>query len=878
MNYPVWQLDAFGGGLMIAMMAVFHVYISHFAVGGGLFLVLSELKGIRENNKAIQDYAFKHTRFFLLITMVAGGITGVGIWFTIALLNPGATSVLIHNFVFGWAAEWVFFTIEIIALLIYYYTYGRMNQRHHLLIGWIYFGAAWMSLFIINGIIDFMLTPGSWTQSHNFWDGFFNPTFWPALFFRTALCIIIAGLFGFMTATWIQDKQLRNTMVRYCARYLLIPFAVLLGSAWWYKSALPPDVEQLIFNGMPEMQRYISGFILLSPMLIIGGLLLVVRLPGRVSKPITVIMLVTGLAYMGCFEFIREGGRRPFILRNYMYSSSILTTDMEKIRQDGLLKHAKWIQNKQLTPKNRLETGREIYNMLCLPCHSIGGPLNDIKKLASVFSEQGLDALLSGVEITHPYMPPFAGTDDERAALAHYIAYSLTGKRTTQKPAKPDEVEVAIPAFNPDKDKYVLLAWSDMGMRSMTDSSGNWLMLPPGETIRATLILRGDTPEVITENVSLEYTADPAFIEPAKQVVFWNNTKKLYNQDIEINTGLTGTKTSGIMVAEETSFTAVLLPLVPYTSTGKYQPYPTLTIIARDTQGYELARTVVVAPIATELGCRNCHGGPWRVEGKAGMSGKTAQNVLAAHDRRSGTSLVAQVASGKPVLCQSCHADTNGNHPGNGSQLNMSAAIHGFHANFLKNKGADACVKCHPAASDGATRAFRGIHHSLELSCTNCHGNLEDHSLSLLKGELENGNKHALELINRLHPKAVATVAEITPRNPWINEPDCLFCHQEFEPPEDDTTFNQWTTDQNELFRNRTDESGQLFCAGCHNSAHAVYPAINPYNDKLDVIQPMQYQQNNLPLGSESNCALCHTIEMEMEMHHPNMLRGFRNQ
>ena len=77
MNYPVWQLDAFGGGLMIAMIAVFHVYISHFAVGGGLFLVLTEHKAYRENDKSILAYAYKHTKFFLLITMVAGGITGV---------------------------------------------------------------------------------------------------------------------------------------------------------------------------------------------------------------------------------------------------------------------------------------------------------------------------------------------------------------------------------------------------------------------------------------------------------------------------------------------------------------------------------------------------------------------------------------------------------------------------------------------------------------------------------------------------------------------------------------------------------------------------------------------------------------------------------
>ncbi|RUM36369.1 MAG: cytochrome C [Desulfobulbus sp.] len=877
MNYPVWQLDAFGGGLLIAMMAVFHVYISHFAVGGGLFLVLTELKGIRENNRAIRDYAIKHTRFFLLVTMVAGGITGVGIWFTIALLNPAATSVLIHNFVFAWAAEWVFFTIEIIALLIYYYTYRRMEQRHHLMIGWIYFGAAWMSLFIINGIIDFMLTPGAWVSTHNFWDGFFNPTFWPALFFRTALCIIIAGLFGFMTATWIKDKPLRDSMVSYCARYLLIPFAVLLSSAWWYKGALPPDVETLIFNGMPEMQRFISGFILLSPILIIGGLLFISKIPGRASRPIAVIMLVLGLAYMGCFEFIREGGRRPYILRNHMYSNSLLQKDLARVRRNGLLKEAKWVQNKHITPANTLEAGREIYNILCLPCHSINGPLNNITRLSSIFSDKGLDALLSGVEKTHPYMPPFAGTGEERKALAQYISTTLNSKQNSDTTAEPAPVSVAVPAFDREKDTYVLLAWSDMGMRSMTDSSGDWLMLPPGQTLRATLILRGETPEIITDDVTLEYETARDFSRPAEQVDFWKNASSLLGLKIPVNTGLSGSKLSGVMQPGESSFTAQLLPLVPYTSAGKYQPYPTVSITARDTRGYELARTVVVAPIATELGCRNCHGGPWRVQSRAGISGLTAQNVLAAHDKLSGTGLVAQAAGGKPVLCQSCHSDSNGNHPGNDSQLNMSAAIHGFHANFLKGKGASACTSCHPASENGATRAYRGMHHTLEMDCTNCHGSLTDHALSLLKNEQRAGKKRAAVLAGRLQPEAVATVAEITPRKPWINEPDCLFCHVDFQAPEEDTTFNRWTDGEAALFRNRTDESGQLFCSGCHGSTHAIYPAINPANEKLDVIQPLQYQDNALPLGSNANCALCHTIPMQEEMHHPNMLREFRN-
>ena len=208
------------------------------------------------------------------ITMVAGGITGVGIWFTIALLNPAATSVLIHNYVFGWATEWVFFLIEIISLFIYAYTFGRLDKKTHLVMGWIYFGAAWMSLFIINGIIDFMLTPGAWLENHNFWSGFFNPTFWPALFFRTFLALIIAGLFGLLTSTRIQEEALRKNMVRHCALYLVIPFLLLLGSAWWYKAALPPELQTMIFQTMPEMKPFVTGFIYFSVLLMAGGLLM----------------------------------------------------------------------------------------------------------------------------------------------------------------------------------------------------------------------------------------------------------------------------------------------------------------------------------------------------------------------------------------------------------------------------------------------------------------------------------------------------------------------------------------------------------------------------------------------------------------------------
>jgi hypothetical protein len=40
MRFPVWDLEL-GGGLLVAIVAVTHVFVAHFAVGGGLLLVLT---------------------------------------------------------------------------------------------------------------------------------------------------------------------------------------------------------------------------------------------------------------------------------------------------------------------------------------------------------------------------------------------------------------------------------------------------------------------------------------------------------------------------------------------------------------------------------------------------------------------------------------------------------------------------------------------------------------------------------------------------------------------------------------------------------------------------------------------------------------------
>ena len=57
MNYPFWDIPYLGSGWVIGIIAIFHVMISQFAVGGGLYLPLAERKALREGPRGLAQGA-----------------------------------------------------------------------------------------------------------------------------------------------------------------------------------------------------------------------------------------------------------------------------------------------------------------------------------------------------------------------------------------------------------------------------------------------------------------------------------------------------------------------------------------------------------------------------------------------------------------------------------------------------------------------------------------------------------------------------------------------------------------------------------------------------------------------------------------------------
>jgi cytochrome bd-type quinol oxidase subunit 1 len=421
MNYPVWEPFMLGGGLVIGIIAILHVFVSHFAVGGGLFLTLTERKAYRENNPALLEYVKSHSKFFVLVVLVFGAVSGVGIWWSIALVNPEATATLIHVFVWGWAIEWVFFIVEIAAAFIYYYGWDRLDPKTHLLVGWIYFGAAWASLLVINGILTFMLTPGSWIKTQTFASAYFNPGMLPSLVVRTAVCIALAGVYALITSSAVADAGLRSQVVGYAAKWLLAGTLIIPFAGIWYISTVPAMAREISMGGAPAVTIFAGLSIFFSALVMAFTYFGPHQRPRHFNMVFAFLLAVLALSTTAVTEWVREAVRKPYIIYGYMYSNGMRLADVERTRELGLLKSARWVRHHEVDPQALGRSGEEVYRVQCASCHTVDG-YNSIRFAVKGWSWAMIDYQLAHLNSLKGFMPAFVGTEAERQALGAWLA------------------------------------------------------------------------------------------------------------------------------------------------------------------------------------------------------------------------------------------------------------------------------------------------------------------------------------------------------------------------------------------------------------------------------------------------------------------------
>jgi mono/diheme cytochrome c family protein len=371
MDYPIWDCGL-SGGVLMAWVAITHVIVSHFAIGGGLLIVVTETLAIRRADREMRELARRSSLVLILVSTVFGAISGVGIWVVAGLISPGAISALIHAYVWGWAIEWVFFVLEIVAALIYYTTWDRITKQAHVLVGWLYFIGAYLSMVIINGIVTFMLTPGRWLETRAFWDGFFNPTYWPSLVLRTGICVLMAVAFMLWPAFTASPGR-RTDLVRYLGWWFLGGALVSYAGYRWWEAVLPDTVTALFLGEAPTLVGLAAtrSFALWSLALGLALGVLALLVAPRAARAVTAVALMAAIfAFFGGYERLREGVRKPFLIHSHLFSNGLLVDQIDEINATGLAAHSGWVAAGDPAPEAR---GRRIFAAQCAACHTLDG-------------------------------------------------------------------------------------------------------------------------------------------------------------------------------------------------------------------------------------------------------------------------------------------------------------------------------------------------------------------------------------------------------------------------------------------------------------------------------------------------------------------------
>ncbi|SCZ00897.1 c-type cytochrome [Microvirga guangxiensis] len=463
MDFPLFHLDLLGNRWLIAIIAITHVLINHgLAVGMMPLIAAMEWYGHRSQDARWDRLAYRILFVCFLITTTIGALTGVGIWFSVSLVNPYSIASLIRVFFWAWFAEWLVFITEVCLILAYTLTWKNWSTRggkwkvRHIRLGFALALFSWITMAIIVAILGFMMDPGNWLTDHSFWIGVMNPLYLPQLAFRTPLAAAMAGIIAMFLVLFYTQRgdAFRYDALRAVSLWTLAFAPLVIIAGWWYYTSVPGAMKENlgVSLGTLEFADWQERFLQIAAATVITILLVVqfaIFRPKLLPRIALVIPFLSILWMTGHFERVREFIRKPYIIGRYMYANGIRVDDYALLQRDGVLKYATYsnplseaelagIPDGLSEPERSahlraIQQGKDVFMITCSRCHSGHGSNSISGHLQRMFGDQPWtpDLTASYIENMHyaqPYMPPFPGSKAELRLLGRYLEHLQNNK------------------------------------------------------------------------------------------------------------------------------------------------------------------------------------------------------------------------------------------------------------------------------------------------------------------------------------------------------------------------------------------------------------------------------------------------------------------
>ena len=436
-QFPLFYFPEYGSAWMMGITGTIHILASHTSVGAAMLFAFLAYKAYKENRSDLYPYMKKYGMFLLIFSYVIGSITGPGIWYTATAASPRGISALIHNFVWVWATEWVFFVYEVIGVFVLVYFIDKIDKKTHLKLTFSFALASVGTLALIIGIISFMMWPG--TQSYYLTgsasDAFFGTNTFPHMFLRIGFMIMLSGVIGLLISSAMKkdNLELSQELTKKMGYISMLGGFLVLFFFMWYMGTLP-DNAHAVFNITKE--EVIQNRILITIIFSLYFLIAIIK-PNYIRTPLASVMIfviLIGGIWPG--EKLRESMRKPYVAGQYIYSNQIISRDVPGknikselpiIAEKGLLQVNPFVPEnlKVITEENKLQAGELLTKMACSNCHSLenSGKYRPLKDRLVGMDKEGIKAILYAIgNGGMSYMPSLSLPEHETDAIAEYLA------------------------------------------------------------------------------------------------------------------------------------------------------------------------------------------------------------------------------------------------------------------------------------------------------------------------------------------------------------------------------------------------------------------------------------------------------------------------
>ena len=424
--YPVTEFGPAMRGLVIGAVGIVHVFLAQFAIGGGMLLTYLQWRAGRGDELA-RRFIDSFFKYLVLVSFVAGALTGVAMWLTTIQVGARTIGLMVDEFHWLWATEWVFFAVEVVAGYTFLRVGARLDDAARLRLLGLYTFAAIGSLFWINGILAWQLTPGAWVRTHDLWAGFWNASFWPSLGYRLAVSATLAALAGILVVGTLElTRAERHRLVTVIAR-LMVPMIAMPALGLWFLAVIPADSRRWLTGGSVAMSMFLA--VAAGATALIGAYALVGLVWKRLHASGATAALLLSLAFgaTAAGEFVREGARKPYTVRGVLYSNSIAPDEVARLRQVGSVADDPYpLRDAARFSTAQLALGAKVYRAQCSACHTLRGA-NALVHLVTNWSPDQRRMNIAQLQRTKGFMPPFAGTARELEALVQLLGWEEAG-------------------------------------------------------------------------------------------------------------------------------------------------------------------------------------------------------------------------------------------------------------------------------------------------------------------------------------------------------------------------------------------------------------------------------------------------------------------